>query len=329
MAQGNWKQATGAGASGITLDTALTGLDTGDDSAVVATDSLLGGIGKLQAQIDSLPPGSPGGDPYLGTAANEAAMLALGPASPGDYCVRSDLETTASIISGDGTDAEDWFIAETHPTTAPSWRGIYTSIASLPASGLVIGDRATLNLTGMPAPFDVVATSSTTWKAANSIFKRVAHRVAGTTSASAQMATGWKWQMPASLLTLFSEVRASVFYSKSAAATDTLTGYITLGGAGSTADTTITPNPSPMISTTNGSRSVEYDIALLSNTTLRAVGTDVGTGTATNTTGTDASALATLGGSDDFTDALYWGVSVTMNGTTITPTVSFALTLSP
>lgn len=272
--------------------------------------------------------GGEGDGSSLGSAANEAAMLALS-AAVGNSCVRTDLETVAFCVALPSSSAANWILFEPPaPATDPGWRGVFTTVAGLPAVDLIVGDTATMVLSGM-APFMVIADSTTTWIAAQPIFKRVAHRIAGTTSASAQMAAGWKWGMPAGLLTLFSEVKAAVFYQKSAAATDTLTGYITLGGAGSTSDTTITPNPSPMISAANGSRSMEYDITLLSNTTLRVVGTDVGSGTSTNTTGTDASALATLGGADDFTDALYWGVSVTMSGTTITPTVSLSLQLWP
>ncbi|MEY5061157.1 MAG: hypothetical protein RIS45_1078 [Planctomycetota bacterium] len=275
--------------------------------------------------------GGGGGDStYLGAAADETAMLALSSAIVGDYCTRTDLGTPAFLLALPPATLANWVIIEPAASASePSWRGIYTTVASLPSSGLIVGDTATMNLTGLN-PFTVVATSSTTWKAAQQVFKRVCHRVAGTTSASAQMAAGWKWQMPAGLATLFSEAKADIFYQKSAAATDTLTGYLTLGSAGSTADTQVTPNPSPMISAANGMRSMHYDIIFLSNTTLRTIGTDVGSGTATNTTQVDANVpLITLGGSDDFTDALYWGVSVTMNGTTITPTVSLAITLIP
>ena len=270
---------------------------------------------------------SGGTSPNLGVVADQAAMLALSTAVPGSYCLRDDLDTMATLLAAPYSTLANWLIVEpAAAASVPSWRGVYTTIASLPSSSLVAGDTATLILTGLN-PFTVVYTGSAWWSA-DRVYKRIANRVAGAVSAAEQIAAGWKWQMPTALLTLFGQMRVSKYVQRNGTANNMTSSVTRLGGAGTTADAAITPTVTPMIGGTNISRAPMYEVIFLSNTTTRTIGNELGSVGGTQNSATDP-ATVTLTGADSLDDQLYICESVLMAAAVETPTVSLAVELIP
>lgn len=369
----------------VKLLRAYAGLSAGDAYNGTADDELaLVNGGSATWDVRSISAAGGPGDPgslFLGTVADEAAMLALSTATAGSEVYRSDtgtiwklrlepygsaanwlnigsgsggistLASDAAITSAAGgaslsgtpcytmatdtgnvywcpSSSEAYFVVAGSAT--PRYLGSYATVAALEAvSSPAKGDQAMLDISGMPFPFFATYTGSA-WRATAPLMIEV-DGGAGTTSASEQCAASWIQALPAGLLQLFRRVDVPMTISRNNTtdAISTLTLRLGSSSAGLTNAALITTSGN-VIDSTNLIRDPVYAFSFNSTNLVAPRGaTNKGAGYFAGSQGTGSLGEVTLGGADDFGDALYFSATVTMAATATTPTVSYALHLIP
>lgn len=306
---------------------ALSSANAGDE--VYRTDT--GTIWKLRVNPYSsaanwLNIGSGSGG--IATLATDAAIAsaASGATLAGTPC--NYMATDTGNLYWCPSSSEAYFIVA--GSASPRYLGSYATVAALEAvASPAKGDQAMLDISGMPFPFFATYTGSA-WRATANLMIEVAGG-AGTTSASEQCAASWIQAIPAGLPRLFRRVDVPMTITRNNT-TDAMTGLsLRLGSssAGLTGAALIT-TVGNVIDSTSVTRDSVFSFSFNStNLVLPRGSNNKQAGHFGGVQGTGTVSEVTLGGSDDFGDALYFSATVTMAATATTPSVSYALNLIP
>lgn len=270
--------------------------------------------------------GSGGGGFY--SLADDAAIIAAAGASSltGTPCIY--VATDTGNVYSCPSASEAYFLA--YGSQQASYRGAVTTVSALNAvANPFKGDQALLDLSGMPFPFVCCYTGSA-WRAAAQLLIEV-DGGAGTTSASEQCAASWIQALPAGLLQLFRRLDVPMALNRNNTTHDFTTLNLRLGSssAGLTGAALVTTSGN-VLTTTDVARDSVFSFSLNSTNLVkpRSPNNKV-SGSYAGSSSSGSTSEVTLGGSDDFGDALYFSATATMSGTSTTPSISYALVLTP
>ena len=269
-----------------------------------------------------------GGGSGVGVLASDAAIAAAasGATLSGTPCHYTATDT--GNLYWCPSSSEAYFVVAGSAT--PRYLGSYATVAALEAvASPAKGDQAMLDISGMPFPFFATYTGSA-WRATALLMIEV-DGGAGTTSASEQAAASWIQAIPAGLLKLFRRFDVPMTLEANNATDDFTTLNLRLGSssAGLTG-AALSTNSSTILTGTDLTRDSVFSFKL--NSTNKVLPRGVNTKAAGHFAGGSSSGTpteVTLGGSDDFDDALYFSATATMSGTSSTPSISYALMLYP
>lgn len=197
-----------AGVTSVAGRTGAVTLSTADVSGLGTSAALNAGSANGVATLDASGKLSSGQIPaisvvaYLGSVANEAAMLAL-TGQPGDWCLRSDLSTNWIITGNDPTQLSSWtqLSYPTAPVTSVAGRtGAVTlstadisglgTIATQAADSVSITGGVISGLTSLGIASGTITASSPalditqTWNAAGTTFTGIRANITNTASAT-------------------------------------------------------------------------------------------------------------------------------------------------
>ena len=279
--------------------------------------------------------------------ATDAAIIAAasGASLTGTPCiyVATDTGNTYSCPSA----SEAYFLA--YGSQQASYRGEVTTVAALVAiANPYQGDQALLDISGLPHPITCFY-DGTAWRSRTSLRIDVCNRAAGTTSATEQGSASWTTTIPAGLFRLFRTMQATIYATKwqtpyslvgttnimsnvwVTCGTDSTatqnTKIFTHNGDFMTAATTSRPTVCIWRLNPDGDAQPANEIQSVFN---NAAGGIFAGGSSTYTDSfTKHVPTGSVAGAGDFDDVLYVGVTVDLDGTTDTPSISLLLDLNP
>ena len=317
---------------------ALSSADIGDE--VYRTDT--GTIWKLR-----LSPYSTAGNwlnldsgSGVGELASDAAIAAAAAGSSLSGTPCHYMATDTGNVYWCPSVSEAYFVA--YGSQQASYRGEVTTVASLIAiSSPYQGDQALLDISGLPYPVTCFY-DGTAWRARTEVWIDVCNRVAGTTSASEQGSASWTKSIPAGVFRLFRFLEANVYASKSGT-TDIMQNLWFTCGTDSTAtqNTKVYTHNGDFIAAASTSRTTHTVWRLNPDgdaqpaNELQSVWNDAASGLYSGGASTFADSATkhvptgSVAGAGDFDDVLSVGVTVDMNGTSDTPSISLLLRLIP
>lgn len=269
-----------------------------------------------------------GGGSGVGTLASDAAIAAAatGATLSGTPCHYTATDT--GNVYWCPSSSEAYFVVA--GSASPRYLGSYATVAALEAvASPAKGDQAMLDISGMPFPFFATYTGSA-WRATAGLLIEVAGG-AGITSASEQCAASWIQAIPAGLLRLFRRCDVPMALGANNVTDDFTTLNLRLGSssAGLTNAALITTSGT-VLTGSDVLRDSVFSFSFNSTNLVMPRGpNNKAAGHFAGSSSTGTASEVTLGGADDFGDALYFSATATMSGTSSTPSISYALNLIP